>query len=135
MHGSFQPLDLSTSFRDAMRRIAATVTIVTADDGERYDGMTATAVTSLCMEPPSLLVCVNQKAFLHDMLLRAANFCVNVLHQDHAELSAAMQRASARTTGEDRPAQCAQPIQTAGQCDVLAHETSFGLMKVLVRSM
>jgi flavin reductase (DIM6/NTAB) family NADH-FMN oxidoreductase RutF len=64
-----------------MRCIAATVIIVTADDGERYHGMTATAVTSLCMEPPSLLVCVNQKAFLHDMLLRAANFCVNVLHQ------------------------------------------------------
>jgi flavin reductase (DIM6/NTAB) family NADH-FMN oxidoreductase RutF len=89
MHGSFQSLDLSTSFRAAMRRIAATVTIVTADDGERHHGMTATAVTSLSMEPPSLLVCVNQKAFLHDMLLRAANFCVNVLHQDHAELSAA----------------------------------------------
>jgi flavin reductase (DIM6/NTAB) family NADH-FMN oxidoreductase RutF len=88
MHGSFQTLDLSTSFRAAMRRIAATVTIVTADDGERYHGMTATAVTSLSMEPPSLLVCINRKAFLHDMLLRAANFCVNVLHQDHAELSA-----------------------------------------------
>jgi flavin reductase (DIM6/NTAB) family NADH-FMN oxidoreductase RutF len=89
MHGSLELSDLSMSFKAAMRRVAATVTIVTADDGERYRGMTATAVTSLCVEPPSLLVCVNQKALLHDMLLRAANFCVNVLHRDHAELSAA----------------------------------------------
>jgi flavin reductase (DIM6/NTAB) family NADH-FMN oxidoreductase RutF len=96
MHGSFESLDLSTSFKAAMRRVAATVTIITARNGERYHGMTATAVTSLCTEPPSLLVCVNQKAFLHDILLRAANFCVNVLHQDHAELSAAFSGAVPR---------------------------------------
>jgi flavin reductase (DIM6/NTAB) family NADH-FMN oxidoreductase RutF len=82
-------LDITIGFRAAMRRIAATVTIVTADDGERHHGMTATAVTSLSMEPPSLLVCINKKAFLHGILVRAGNFCVNVLHQDHAELSAA----------------------------------------------
>jgi flavin reductase (DIM6/NTAB) family NADH-FMN oxidoreductase RutF len=82
-------LDITTGFRAAMRRIAATVTIVTADDGERHHGMTATAVTSLSMVPPSLLVCINKKAFLHGILVRAGNFCVNVLHQDHAELSAA----------------------------------------------
>ncbi|MGO8918379.1 MAG: flavin reductase family protein [Stellaceae bacterium] len=81
--------DLGTGFRAAMRRVAATVTIVTARDGERQHGMTATAVTSLSMEPPSLLVCVNRKALMHDVMLRAESFCVNVLHRDHAELSAA----------------------------------------------
>ena len=89
MNAALSVVGLSTGFRAAMRRIAATVTIVTADDGERYHGMTATAVTSLSMEPPSLLVCINKKAFLHDILLRAGNFCINVLHQDQAELSAA----------------------------------------------
>jgi flavin reductase (DIM6/NTAB) family NADH-FMN oxidoreductase RutF len=81
--------DITTGFRAAMRRIAATVTIVTANDGEQHHGMTATAVTSLSMEPPSLLACINKKAFLHNFLIRADIFCVNVLHQDHAELSAA----------------------------------------------
>jgi flavin reductase (DIM6/NTAB) family NADH-FMN oxidoreductase RutF len=80
---------IDRAFRAAMRRIAATVTIVTAHDGERHHGMTATAVTSLSMQPPSLLVCINRKTFLHDIMLKAETFCVNVLHQDHAELSAA----------------------------------------------
>ena len=80
--------NVDRAFRAAMRRIAATVTIVTAHDGERHHGMTATAVTSLSMAPPSLLVCINKKTFLHDIMLKADSFCVNVLHQDHAELSA-----------------------------------------------
>jgi flavin reductase (DIM6/NTAB) family NADH-FMN oxidoreductase RutF len=89
MNAALQSSDIATGFRAAMRRIAATVTIVTANDGERYHGMTATAVTSLSMEPPSLLVCINKKAFLHDILVRGSTFCVNVLHEDQAELSAA----------------------------------------------
>ena len=98
MNAALESLDINTG-RAAMRRIAATVTIVTADDGERYHGMTATAVTSLSMEPPSLLVCINKKAFLHDILVRASNFCINVLHQDQAELSAAF---SEKASYQDR---------------------------------
>lgn len=91
--------DLTGAFRDAMRRFAATVTIVTACDHTRRHGMTATAVTSVSMDPPSLLVCVNQKALLHDILGRARHFCVNVLTHDQAALSAAF---SGATTALDR---------------------------------
>jgi flavin reductase (DIM6/NTAB) family NADH-FMN oxidoreductase RutF len=86
--------ELSTAFRNAMRRFAATVTIVTACDHERRHGMTATAVTSISMEPPSLLVCVNQKALLHEVLGRARHFCVNVLNRHQAGLSAAFSGAT-----------------------------------------
>lgn len=48
---------LTAAFRGAMRRPAATVTIVTTANSDRGHGMTATAVTSLSMVPPSLLVC------------------------------------------------------------------------------
>ncbi len=77
------------AFRAAMRRLAATVTIVTAADHQRRHGMTATAVTSLSMEPPSLLVCLNRQTLLHDILLGARRFCVNVLHCEQSALSAA----------------------------------------------
>lgn len=90
---------LGADFRAAMRRLAATVTIVTATDGDRRHGMTATAVTSLSMDPPSLLICLNRKTLLHDILLGARRFCVNVLHSDHAELSAAF---AGRLSAEDR---------------------------------
>ncbi len=81
--------DVAQAFRQAMRRLAATVTIVsTARLGAR-SGMTATAVTSLSLEPPALLVCVNRSASLHADLAVGARFCVNILGHGHGELSAA----------------------------------------------
>ena len=85
---------IATSFRAAMRRIASTVTVVTASDGERRHGMTMTAVSSLSMEPPSMIVCVNQNTFLHDILMSARLFCVNVLKHDQVDGSAAFSGAT-----------------------------------------
>ncbi|PPK43051.1 resorcinol 4-hydroxylase reductase subunit [Trinickia symbiotica] len=85
---------VGTSFRAAMRRIASTVTIITASDGHRRHGMTMTAVSSLSMEPPSMIICVNQSTFLHDILMSARHFCVNVLTHDQAEVSKAFSGAS-----------------------------------------
>lgn len=79
--------EVASSFRAAMRRIASTVTIVTAADGRRRHGMTMTAVSSLSMAPPSMIVCVNQSTFLHDILISARHFCVNVLKHDQADVS------------------------------------------------
>ena len=80
---------IDSAFRAAMRRFASTVTIITTCDHERHHGMTATAVTSLSMDPPSLLICLNQKTLLHDIMFRARRFCVNVLHRDQVTLSTA----------------------------------------------
>jgi flavin reductase len=89
----------SEAFRDAMRRFAATVSIVSCtSDGSRY-GMSATAITSLSVDPPSLLVCVNKSAATHRALRRGGRFCVNVLRSIHSELS---QTFSGRSKGEDR---------------------------------
>jgi len=41
--------------------------------------MTATAVTTLSMEPPSLLICVNKSAGLYKVLSRGTLFSVNFL--------------------------------------------------------
>jgi flavin reductase (DIM6/NTAB) family NADH-FMN oxidoreductase RutF len=81
--------DLAIDFRNAMRRMASTVTIITASDSGRHHGMTATAVTSVSMDPPSLLVCLNNRSRLHDIIGTASRFCVNVLHTEQAELSVA----------------------------------------------
>lgn len=71
--------ELVEAFRESMRHVAATVYAVsTIDSGKRY-GILATAVSSLSFEPPSLLVCVNRTASLHDPLERAERFCINVL--------------------------------------------------------
>jgi flavin reductase len=67
-------------FRIAMRALASSVSVLsTVHEGRRF-GMTATAVTSVSMNPPSLLICVNQSSSLHKPLLGSRAFCVNVLH-------------------------------------------------------
>jgi flavin reductase (DIM6/NTAB) family NADH-FMN oxidoreductase RutF/nitroreductase len=66
-------------FRNAMRRLAATVCIVTTTDEDDWQGMTATSVTSVSMDPASVLVCVNTTASLHKRLRAGTRFCINVL--------------------------------------------------------
>lgn len=92
-------LDLATKFRLALRGIASTVSIVTAKDGDRRYGMTVTSLTSLTMEPPALLVCLNRAASLVDAARVSQGFCVNILNQDHQEVSKAF---SGGARGENR---------------------------------
>lgn len=84
---SIDKKSVDMQFRATMRKFPATVTIVTANDGERDHGMTVTAVTSVTMDPPSLMVCLNNRTLLHAMLLDQASFAVNVLCHEHPELS------------------------------------------------
>ncbi len=81
--------DLASDYRAAMRRLVASVTIVTNRDPAtgRRGGMTATAVTSLSADPPALLVCVNRSASMHGTFAIGSRFCVNILGEPHAELA------------------------------------------------
>jgi flavin reductase (DIM6/NTAB) family NADH-FMN oxidoreductase RutF len=71
----------------ALRRLASSVSVVTC----RYDGrnhaMTATSVSALSMEPPSMLVCVNRSAVFHTALNRANDFAINVLGRAQVDIS------------------------------------------------
>lgn len=78
--------DTQAAYRDAMRRFASGVTIITTCDNGRRRGMTATAVASVCMHPPSLLMCINRCASMHQALDRSRLACVNFLHAHQAEL-------------------------------------------------
>ena len=78
---------LVEGFRQAMRRVASTVNIISlCVDGEAM-GITATAVSSLSMDPPSLLVCINRAASVHPSMEDVAHFRVNVLHRDQEGLA------------------------------------------------
>ncbi len=79
--------ELQQQFLDAMRRMAATVNVITVTEDGKPKGMTATAVSSLAADPPSLLVCVNQSASMHGSLALASHFRVNVLHRDQIDVS------------------------------------------------
>ena len=77
----------ASDFRGAMRALASAVSIVSTSSARQRFGMTATAVTSVSAAPPSLLVCVNKAASVHDPLLESRVFCVNILHAWQSELA------------------------------------------------
>ena len=86
-------------FRLGMRSLAGAVSVITTSHtGHRY-GMTATAVTSVSAEPPTLLVIINRKATTHGAISKSGAFCVNVLRSEHVELSRAF---SGAQSGEGR---------------------------------
>ncbi len=78
----------SESFRDAMRELASGVALVTSGMGEERSGCTVTALASLCLSPPALLVCLNQNSATLQMLRRRGVFAVNLLGSAHEALAA-----------------------------------------------
>ena len=74
-------------FKGAMRRLAGGVSIVTSSyDGSRF-GLAVTAVCSVSLSPPSLLVCVNRASSSHEPIRLSGSFCVNVLHDGHEDIA------------------------------------------------
>ena len=75
------------SFKNAMRRLAAGVSIITAvKDIERY-GILVTSVISVSAAPPSLLISINQKSSVHDPINDTDCFCVSLLDQSQFEIA------------------------------------------------
>jgi flavin reductase (DIM6/NTAB) family NADH-FMN oxidoreductase RutF len=91
--------DLMQGMRSAMRRLAASVVVVTARfEATRY-AMAASAVTSLSMDPPSILLCVNKTASIYPVLEAGTDFCINVLSRSHEPIAVA---SSGAQKGEGR---------------------------------
>jgi len=54
--------------------------------------MTANSFTSVSLEPPSVLICVNREAITYGVLTAGQVFCVNILSRDQEALSRACAR-------------------------------------------
>ncbi len=93
------PEALPALFKASMRRLAASVAIVVARGGEGPVGMAATSITSLTVDPPALLVCVNRTTSLHAVLEPAAPLSVNLLSRDQKAVSVAF---GGGTPGKER---------------------------------
>ena len=74
-------------FKAAMRQLASGVCVVTLGEGEDRNGLTATSVSSLSADPPTLLVCVNRAASSYPAFERFGAFAVNVLAADQREIA------------------------------------------------
>ncbi|MEA2497269.1 MAG: 4-nitrophenol 2-monooxygenase / 4-nitrocatechol 4-monooxygenase, reductase component [Thermoleophilaceae bacterium] len=74
-------------FREVISHFASGVTVITVlHEGERF-GTTASAVTSLSLEPPMLLICMNKQSATGKAVAAAGHFAVNILGATQVELA------------------------------------------------
>jgi flavin reductase (DIM6/NTAB) family NADH-FMN oxidoreductase RutF len=77
------------AFKAAMASFAAGVTVVTTLDTEgRPHAMTATAFSSVSLDPPLCLVCIDRRSRAHVPLLTQGCFAVSILNADQEAISA-----------------------------------------------
>ena len=75
-------------FRRALSHFATGVTVVSTCDGDGGPtGLTVSAFTSVALDPPLILVCVDHKSQSYPALLESGRFAVNVLRADQEAVS------------------------------------------------
>ncbi len=85
------------TFKDMMAGVAATVTVVTSYDGDEPIGLTVSAFTSVSVEPPIVLWCIDKIAGSLDAMVAADGFTVNFLDDGSRDVAALF-----ATPGTDR---------------------------------
>jgi flavin reductase (DIM6/NTAB) family NADH-FMN oxidoreductase RutF len=77
----------SGDFRGAMRHLAGGVSVITVGQANDITGMTVTSVSSLSVEPPTLIVSINRESSSWPLLKRHGFFGVNILTADQLEVA------------------------------------------------
>ena len=77
----------SLEYRNAMAEVPASVNVVTTVfEGQRF-GFTASAVSSVSDDPPTLLVCINRASSSFQAFASATHFCVNTLSKHQVSIA------------------------------------------------
>jgi flavin reductase (DIM6/NTAB) family NADH-FMN oxidoreductase RutF len=75
-------------FRAALGRFASGVTVVTTKDkSNRLHGITVSAFSSVSLDPPLILVCIDKLAGSHQAFEEIETFVVNILREDQQHYS------------------------------------------------
>lgn len=75
------------AFRGVMGHFASGVTVITVRHEGREYGITANAVSSLSLEPPMLLVCLNLRSTTQQAVAGSRSFVVNILRERQSSLA------------------------------------------------
>jgi flavin reductase (DIM6/NTAB) family NADH-FMN oxidoreductase RutF len=77
----------SRDFRSALGRFASGVTVVTVHHEDHTHGMTANAFVSVSLEPPLILVSLDNRSSMHRILPAAGRYGISILAEDQEKLS------------------------------------------------
>ncbi len=91
----------SNDFRTAMSKFATGVTVVTSiDEQGTPHSMTANSFTSVCLDPPTILVCVAHGTNTYGFVERTGRFGVNILNENQENLGIYFAKRPEDRTGE-----------------------------------
>lgn len=82
-------VDLAEATRAALATLARPIAVVSVFSEGQALGMTATAVSEVSLDPPSMLVCVNKRSSLLPHLTPGAPFALSMLSDGHEDVSRA----------------------------------------------
>ena len=84
----------SRAFRDALGCFPTGVAVVTAGHADQGApiGITVNSFTSVSLEPPLVLWCMDRRSYRHDIFAGATGFTVSVLGTEHKDVSARLAR-------------------------------------------
>ncbi len=75
-------------FRNALSRFASGVSVVTTKDADgKFQGITVSAFSSVSLDPPLILVCIEKTTASHFAVELSKTFVVNVLNSAQTEIS------------------------------------------------
>ncbi|MGY2904093.1 flavin reductase family protein [Bradyrhizobium sp. URHC0002] len=77
----------ASDFRNAMRQLTGGVSVITAGRGRDISGMTVTSVSSLSVDPPTLIVSINREASSWPLVKRYGSFGVSILTSDQIDIA------------------------------------------------
>ena len=90
--------DPAIAFRRTLGMFATGVTVLTARVGDQVHGMTANAFMSVSLQPPLVLVSIDRRARMSNLLHEGTRIAVNVLEAGQAALS---DHFAGRASGDD----------------------------------
>ncbi len=77
---------LSQEFRNSMSRLAAGVTVVAAAHEGQLHGMAATSTSSVSIDPPTILVCLDKNSRTYQLVEASGKLCVSILTAEQGDV-------------------------------------------------
>ncbi len=75
-------------FRAALGRFASGVTVITTRDADGdLHGITVSAFSSVSMEPPLVLICIEKTTGSHHAFIESKRFTANILNSEQGDVS------------------------------------------------
>jgi flavin reductase (DIM6/NTAB) family NADH-FMN oxidoreductase RutF len=83
-----KPLPDLDLMKQVNRQFITGVTVVTTMDGDTPRGLAVNAFSSISLEPPTVMVCVQHTSSTHDVLFRATHLAINILSTEQLDVVA-----------------------------------------------